>query len=171
MSDNNAGVVLVGGQSSRMGANKALLEYKGKPLIEHMADILKSSGLQNIIFSGQIDGYQCTPDDTPFEGPAKAMFRIVEQNHHYDGFVFVPIDMPLLNPKMLHLLMEHKDGCYFSNWPLPCYIKSSTLKSQKDSVQDLLNENGINSIDLPDQYVAAMVNANTPDDWKKVVNL
>ncbi len=136
-----------------------------------MADILRSSGIQNIIFSGQIEGYQCTPDDTPHKGPAKAILSVVEKNQGYDGFVFVPIDMPLLKPEMLQLLIEQKDGSYFSNWPLPCYIRSSTLKSQENSVQGLLNENRINAISLPEQYVAAMVNANTPDDWKKVVNL
>ena len=40
-----------------------------------------------------------------------------------------------------------------------------------DGMMFVYSKNGINSIDLPDQYVAAMVNANTPDDWKKVVNL
>ena len=35
-----AGVVLAGGKSSRMGKNKAMLIYNGKPLLNHMVGIL-----------------------------------------------------------------------------------------------------------------------------------
>ena len=51
-----AGVVLTGGRSSRMGQNKALLDYQGKPLIEHMMEILKTTGIKEIFISGDVDG-------------------------------------------------------------------------------------------------------------------
>ena len=40
-----AGFVLAGGQSSRMGSDKALVEFGGRPLIAHAVGILRTAGL------------------------------------------------------------------------------------------------------------------------------
>ena len=51
-----AGIVLAGGKSSRMGQNKALLSYRGQPLIEHMQRLIGQAGLQDVYISGDVPG-------------------------------------------------------------------------------------------------------------------
>ena len=166
-----AGVVLAGGRSSRMGHNKALLDYQGEPLIRHMMEILKTTGIKEIFISGDVDGYDCLSDQEPFTGPAEAIKSIIKHLSGYAGFLFVPVDMPLLKPDMLHLLLQQKEGGYFMDWPLPAFITPSYPESEKKSVQGLLDDYGIYPVALPEHFSSSMKNANTPQDWAKVINL
>ncbi len=165
-----AGVVLAGGRSSRMGQNKALLDYQGKPLIEHMMKILKKTGIKEIFISGDVDGYDCLSDQAPFTGPAEAIKSVVKRLSGYAGFLFVPVDMPLLKPDMLHLLLQQKEGGYFTDRPLPAFITLPYPESEKKSVQGLLDDFGIYPIALPEHFSFSMKNANTPQDWAEVIN-
>lgn len=165
------GVILAGGRSRRMGQNKALLSYHGKPLIEHMTAILKHSGVETIIISGNVEGYDCMPDENPFGGPAKAIETIIRHFPDYKGFLFVPVDMPLLEPEMLQILMQQKDGAYFIGCPLPAFITPPYSESNETSVQALLDSHGIYPVDLPKRFFSAMKNTNTPEEWKEVTAL
>lgn len=165
-----AGVVLAGGRSSRMGQNKALLDYQGEPLIRHMMEILKTTGIKEIFISGDVDGYDCLSDQEPFTGPAEAIKSIIKRLSGYAGFLFVPVDMPLLKPDMLHLLLQQKEGGYFIDWPLPAFITPPYPESEKKSVQGLLDDYGIYPVALPEHFSSSMKNANTPQDWAEVVN-
>ena len=165
-----AGVVLAGGRSSRMGQNKALLAYQGKPLIEHMIDVLRKSGIEKIFISGDVDGYDCLRDQAPFIGPAEAIKSIIKRLSGYAGFLFVPVDMPLLKPDMLHLLLQQKEGGYFIDWPLPAFITPPYPESEKKSVQGLLDDYGIYPVALPEHFSSSMKNANTPQDWAEIIN-
>jgi molybdopterin-guanine dinucleotide biosynthesis protein A len=43
------GIILAGGQSTRMGSNKALLPVDGKPLLRHLAERMLALGMRRII--------------------------------------------------------------------------------------------------------------------------
>lgn len=96
-----AGIVLVGGRSSRMGRDKAFLELKGKPLVGHMLDVLRSAGLKDVFVSGHVQGYSCIVDDAPFSGPAEAIKSVLKKIPNYKGYLFVPVDMPFLKRETL----------------------------------------------------------------------
>jgi len=168
--DGVIGVVLVGGRSSRMGKNKSMLDYKGEPLLEHIINIIKQTGITKIVISGELEGYDCIPDDKPFAGPAQAIMSVIRRISGKTGFLFVPVDMPLLTPETLCLLLQQKHGGYYKDKLLPAFIVPPYLKSEAESVQGLLDSFSINPIILPDDYLPAMVNINTPQEWKTIVS-
>lgn len=56
-----AGVILAGGQSSRMGRNKALLPYHGKPLIESVYRVMAELFEQVAVVTNSPDDYSFLP--------------------------------------------------------------------------------------------------------------
>ncbi len=166
---NIAGVVLAGGKSSRMGTNKALLSYKQTPLIEHMQQILKDTGIDRVIISGQVDGYESFPDKTPFQGPVKAIEDIIEENEDaIKGFLFVPVDMPLLNSDVLDVLLSYPEGAYFNERPLPAYISAPYCKTNAHSVRQMLDQLSIKPVRIPETLIPCMENVNTPEEWREI---
>lgn len=100
--------VLAGGQSTRMGRDKALVILSGWPLIEHALDKLRVLG-----FSPRIAGSRpdlatfapVIPDSYPRAGPLGGMEAALavsdaEQN------LFLPVDLPQLPVKFLSWMIE-----------------------------------------------------------------
>lgn len=165
-----AGIVLAGGRSSRMGRNKALLEFKGRPLVRHMMDTMREAGLENIFVSGSLDGYPCIPDESPFTGPAQGIRGVLQKISGYKGYLFVPVDMPLLSSRVLKFLMEQENGGYFMGWPLPVYLKPPFFLSRSQSVHGYLAGQGVYPVALPSEFENAMKNVNTPQEWVEVMD-
>ena len=167
--NNIAGVVLAGGRSSRMGRNKAFLEYKGAPLVSHMIRILEDVGLNDVYVSGDIKGYRCIPDSAPYNGPAYAIRTVMEFLQAYDGALFVPVDMPLLTSDMLRALLCQSHGAYFQEHALPAFIKQPCHNQSVSSVHQLLQELDIPALSLPEQFKPCMGNFNTPKEWQEAL--
>jgi len=103
--------VLAGGASSRMGRDKAILEFQGKPLIQHALDKLHSLGLPPRIVGSRPD-LTCfapvVPDNFPQTGPlsgieAALTISNTEQN------LFLAVDLPLLPASFLGWLADRAD--------------------------------------------------------------
>jgi molybdenum cofactor guanylyltransferase len=168
--DSVAGIVLAGGNSSRMGKNKALLDFYGTPLVEHMMALLDSCGIRDVFISGTVENYPCLPDKTPFGGPAVAMADCLnDMRGDYDGILFVPVDMPFLTPALLKKLLGQNQTCYFKSKPLPAYIRTQKVKEGVTSVQQLLSILGAGFVPLTESSQKAFSNINTPEEWREVV--
>lgn len=164
-----AGVVLAGGQSLRMGQNKALLDYNGQPLLDHMIGLLEQAGLRDIYVSGDLEGYHCIPDTALYQGPAEAMHDVLTALDGYDGVLFVPVDMPLLNAEMLHLLIKQERGGYFMGSPLPAFITRTCPEERVKSVKAFLEVAKAYPIILPPGLKDCMINTNTPEEWDEAL--
>lgn len=164
-----AGVVLAGGRSSRMGQNKAFLEYKGITLLDHMIRILKETGLSDIYVSGDIKDYLCIPDLMPYNGPAHAICNVMKSLQAYNSVLFVPVDMPFLSSEALRELLEQPHGAYFEEHALPAFIKQPCNSQSASSVRQLLHEMGVPALHLPEQFQCCMANFNTPEEWREAL--
>lgn len=168
-----AGVVLAGGRSSRMGQNKALLPYDGHTLLEHMTLLLREAGVADVFVSGSYEGYDCIPDREKHAGPAVALRHVLQDladRNIYRGALCVPVDMPQLSAGLLRYLCGIEAGAYFSDHPFPLYMPLPLCgEAGATSMRGLLNAENITAQQLPEKYTHHMMNANTPEEWEKVV--
>ncbi len=113
------GFVLAGGQSSRMGTDKALVEFRGRPLVAHALDLLRAAGLPVFIAGARSPLASFAPvipdsrtDSGPLEGICAALESLKDGSTHEAApearrAVFFPIDLPFLPPSLLLYLLYH----------------------------------------------------------------
>jgi molybdopterin-guanine dinucleotide biosynthesis protein A len=103
-----AGFVLAGGESSRMGTDKALALFNGIPLIENALATLAAAGLTGRIAGSrsQLDLYaEAIPDTFPNTGPLGGIHAALSASQA-EWNVFVPVDLPLMPASLLTALLE-----------------------------------------------------------------
>lgn len=113
-----AAAVLVGGASSRMGTDKALVEVDGVTLARRAVDLLRSAGAREVVTVGGSDrgaGVEHVDDRYPGEGPlgglitALATFGVPPAVD--TAVVVIACDLPLLSPGTVsHLLAALEDN-------------------------------------------------------------
>jgi molybdopterin-guanine dinucleotide biosynthesis protein A len=108
-----AGFVLAGGQSSRMGRDKALLHFSGRPLVAHALDLLREACLPAAIAgaspaaSSTLTTYApIVLDPQPGLGPLAGICAALGAASAR-FVVFLPIDLPLLPPALVAYLLHH----------------------------------------------------------------
>lgn len=103
-----AGFVLAGGRSSRMGRDKATIQFHGKPLIVHALRILREAGLSASIAGARSPLDEFAPvvqDGEPDRGPLGGICAALASSRSRYG-VFISVDTPLFPPSLLSLLMD-----------------------------------------------------------------
>ncbi len=103
--------VLAGGQSTRMGRDKALLEIDSRPLVEHALDLLRSLGLSPRICGSRSDLVrfaEVVPDNFPQSGPLAGIEAALATSDS-ELNLFVPVDLPGLPPGFLQWMMARAE--------------------------------------------------------------
>jgi molybdenum cofactor guanylyltransferase len=107
--DQVAAFVLAGGQSTRMGRDKALLNFAGRPLIAHALGILSEAGLSAAILGARPDLSSFAPvigDTEPGRGPLAGICAALASTPARHA-VFLSVDQPLLPASLLTYLLHH----------------------------------------------------------------
>jgi molybdopterin-guanine dinucleotide biosynthesis protein A len=117
MQDNKPlyGLVLSGGQSSRMGQDKSLIAYHGQPQRTHLYTLLQ--GVCSEVFlsvrAGQAEEipaeYAVIADALPIRGPFNGILSAMQQ-HPHAGWLVIACDMPLVTAKTLQTLVVERDN-------------------------------------------------------------
>lgn len=103
-------VIQAGGQSSRMGQDKALVPLAGRPMIEHILTRLAGLGGETIITTNKPEDYEyldlpLASDEEPGAGALPGL-RTALKAAHGDNVFVLACDMPFVN----RLLVEHLLG-------------------------------------------------------------
>jgi molybdenum cofactor guanylyltransferase len=182
--DDLYGLIIAGGESKRMGTNKAFIQYHDKAQINYLFEILNnycaevySSCKKKEEFEKELNPLPDQFDlDTPLNGILTAFHQ---QSEH--AWLSVPVDMPNIDAFLIEHLIQNRDktkaaSCYFdsdgkSPDPLLCIwepIIFSALvdyyKSGGYSPRELLQKSNIHLIEIPDKKY--LININTPEELK-----
>jgi molybdopterin-guanine dinucleotide biosynthesis protein A len=166
--EKTAGVVLAGGKSSRMGRSKALMEYRGYPLVKHMTELLRQAGCGTVHISGDVPGYDGIPDAVRHDGPGRAMIDLLRRfQSDYERLLFVPVDMPLIEINALRHLINQNGSVYYRDHPLPACLTTGDF-GFSGSVRGVLASAGAQAANLPPAWEGGMANINTQKQWEEL---
>lgn len=184
-----ASVILAGGQSSRMGEDKASIPWNGVPLLQRVAEAAAQCTEQVYIVTPWPERYQAIAppecqwlgESHPGKGPLSALSQVWESIQN-PWILLLGCDLPNLDPKLLQHWIAQLSQIPQStlavvplqgkHWEPLCGFYSSELQSDLKSFL----QNGGNSFQqwlssirvqpLPvDVTVAQMLhNCNTPED-------
>ena len=186
------GVILAGGQSRRMGQDKAMLSHQGVSLLAHMTKLLQEADCQVVVLSGHPRaGFvgKVVPDEMVDAGPVSGIvssFRYL-MSHYPMGTqcLVVPVDMPKLSSKLLNNLVynaQDADCALFDRYPLPfCLNLTQALKNclQHPAVLDIRNQRSpsiraflsplkMTLLEPNFEQLEELVNLNTPEEWNNL---
>jgi molybdenum cofactor guanylyltransferase len=109
---NLAAVILAGGESSRMGRDKAWVELDGRPLIRRALDTVRSSGITEIVISGRagtdysILGCPVLLDRESGFGPLAGIERALDTTEA-PLLLVLAVDLPRMRADFLQKLASH----------------------------------------------------------------
>jgi len=111
--ENIYGVVLCGGNSSRMGTDKAFLQYHSSEQYKQVARLFTSLNLPAIISCNDeqqkkiSNEFVCLPDDTAFKnnGPVSGLLTAFSK-YPESSFVLIGCDYPLIDQQHIEMLIS-----------------------------------------------------------------
>ncbi len=178
-----AGFVLVGGSSSRMGRDKALLPYGGATLAEFVAARVEAAA-GSAVLVGAAERYghlnrPVIPDLVPGQGPLGGIQSALSATTA-DWNLIVACDLPRVEASYLRLLLEEAEAADADCLvpvspggrpePLCAVYHRRALGAIARSVQQQVRRvtaalDGLNVLWREEQNAAKFLNVNTPEDW------
>jgi len=184
------GLLLAGGESRRMGSDKALLVRDGKSQLEHAAMLL--GDVCDRVFVSARQDQQDEPERRRFEqivdryqdiGPVAGILSAMEEHPQVDWLV-VACDLPNVDSQTLNFLLEHRSP----NQPFTAFRSShddlpeplcAVYRSGSDAHVRQFVDDGVvcprkilirsDTLLLEQPNPAALDNVNTPDDLESSV--
>ena len=163
-------IILVGGKSSRMGTDKALLDWGGRRAIDRVADLARESGAELIMTAGGDYGLPFVADPTPFAGPvagvltAASMFRTAGVRR----VVLLAVDAPMVRIEDLApLLGAAEPGAAYAGHPLPAVITVDAIPADAQAdwpLRRLVERAGLAALPCPAAVQRWVRGANTPGE-------
>jgi molybdopterin-guanine dinucleotide biosynthesis protein A len=176
------GLVLAGGRSVRMGTDKGLLDYNGKPQREFMFDLL-SKVCEKVFTSCRKeqnvpDSLNPIPDKFEYEGPINGILSGIQTNQG-KAWLIIAVDMPYVDLQALLHLLNNRDQskvatCYLheaENFPEPlltlwepaAYSKLDAYATAGNiSPRYFLESNAVKIVKPTNNQI--LVNINTPKE-------
>ena len=183
------GVVLAGGRSQRMGADKAQLVWHGQRLIDRCAEWLRAAGCSRVLVSGNYPQYPHVPDQFPERGPLGGLASVAASEAESRWLVSA-IDQPLLDANLLRELLDGllvateigRAVCRYGEEPLPMalrvtpetrrwmqYAVSGDSPGHR-SLKALQQHLRIHALPADAATRARLRGVNTPEEWQALLD-
>lgn len=175
---NFIGVVLAGGQSRRMGSDKAQLTLNGETMLTRTVKCLQKANATDVIVSRNDPSEHGLRDIYANKGPLSGIHTAALHKPNHD-LLIVPVDLPYLTHKALLQLsqnsQQHHCSSFFIEHNLPLYLVNNSdnvhaleqilLHSDDYSVGGFIRQIGAQAIQPLNSQ--ALLNTNHPEEWQK----
>jgi molybdopterin-guanine dinucleotide biosynthesis protein A len=180
-------VILAGGQSSRMGCDKAWVDYRGKPLIQLALEKIRETGITEIFISGRPEkdysvlNSQVLIDIEPGLGPIGGI-ECALREATLPSVLVMPVDLPHMSSEFLQKLILGCTECtgavptlkgqlepLVAVYPKRChaYACSNIARSQYavcDFTKACLKEGAVRTFEVHAKDARCFANWNSPMD-------
>ena len=176
------GVLLAGGLSSRMGRDKALLDWRGTPLIEHQLATLRAAGVDEVCVSGERPDYRGVADLAPQRGPLGGLTSVAAGVAGECDLLVIPVDMPRLSAALLRRLRTEQPparSLQLADRVLPWRMRldaasratvqalAQSAEPRARSLRALQAALDTRSLALAADEAAQLLDCNTPELWNE----
>jgi len=185
-------IILAGGQSRRMGVDKARLVWEGAPLLERVCSVTLSVSLPVWVIGRQrpadwptkLEAVSFAEDNARGYGPLGGLQTALKLE---DGpALMLACDLPLLSSEGLrwliaevqsartgaHGLVTMRDGRWeplFSYYTPACLPLIETQIAQgRLSLRALIEAGDFGQVEVPDWLAGQLVNVNTPEEFREL---
>ncbi|MBN1934694.1 MAG: molybdenum cofactor guanylyltransferase [Anaerolineae bacterium] len=192
--DNISGIILAGGKSSRLGQNKALIEFEGKPIVQHVVDVLRPLVDEIVLATNTPESFaflklRMVADlyaETGALGGLHAGLSAIQSEY---GLV-VGCDMPFLNTALLQHMLLHTTGYdivmpHIDDYYEPLHaiyarrclaVIEHSIQSGQRRLLSFVSQMNVryikgDEIDRFDPQRLAFFNLNSPDDLKRMYEI
>ena len=181
------GIILTGGNSTRMGLDKAMIEWDGSTFLERIIANLRPVCSEIMIVGDRPEyhdfGVPVIPDLIENIGPLGGILTGLKQSRT-DSCFFIPCDMPLLGPDLIIKIITSSSD---KRAIIPVVnerlqlLSSVYHKSVTDHLQKMI-ENGTRKVSLfadsldihkftvEDQYIDQFRNFNFKEELEELIN-
>jgi len=186
---NLSGAILSGGQSRRLGRDKALLTLKGQTLLQHAIDLIAPLTQSQVIVSAHerhdMKGVLRIPDSHPGCGPAGGILTALHWTEH-PWVLIMSCDTPLISPSTILEITAEIPGQaidalipQLNNQLMPLtgiYHKrcleafSSAIEAGQYRVQEILQDLRVKVHVLPETKHSEFLNINTLKEYNQILN-
>jgi molybdopterin-guanine dinucleotide biosynthesis protein A len=182
------GLVLAGGQSRRMGQDKALMRYQGRTLIDNASLLLQSASCDKVLISRNAPGFlnDKIEDAGPLSGVHAVLDALSQPDNHNGNpceLLVLPVDMPQMTPELLRILVsrgrEAEKACYVEKRFLPFYLP--VTQDTKALLADYLVEQSkrrvvgfleiLNAVSLKEGDLKKIARKDESDNKKRLANM
>jgi molybdopterin-guanine dinucleotide biosynthesis protein A len=128
-------IILVGGASSRMGADKAVLEWGGRRAVDWVADLARDAGAARVLTAGGDFGLPFVEDPSPRAGPVSGILTAAAALRRVGmvRLLVLAVDAPTLHASDLTpLLAVGGRGAAYAGFPLPMVIDMSAIPADAE---------------------------------------
>jgi molybdopterin-guanine dinucleotide biosynthesis protein A len=169
-------MILCGGGSRRMGADKAVLDWGGTRAIDRVAALASAAGADPVVAVGaEAFGLAHVPDDQPDGGPVGGVLAGARAllGHGCERALVLAVDAPTLRPEdVAPLLAADGPGAAFAGLHLPLVLRLSAIPSDAAPgwpLARLAEHAGLVRLPPPDGAADRLRGANTPEERERLL--
>lgn len=164
-------MILSGGASSRMGADKGAMEWLGRRAVDRVADIARVLGAEAVITVGAQDyGLDWIADQPPLGGPVGGVLAGATALNAVgcEHILVLAVDAPTLRVEdVAPLLASDAPAAAYEGLHLPFIMRLEALAPDAEAdwpLGRLLERAGAARLSCPPKAAARLRGANTPEE-------